>query len=149
MPQTCSDTFIQCFPSSNGLLLSSQWGHLLQQIGADWTGFDLLASEPPKKRNTKQKKSKKRTSDEEAGQEYPFWTTVLKGGPKKLSDPKFRNSTLLLCYPDDFEESDESLAERCLDNFRGEHVIHIGELMRTGGSMIDSPWSVFIVSFTL
>ena len=34
---------------------------------------------------------------------------------------------LFLCYPDDFEDSDESMALQCLNNYSGDTVIHVGE----------------------
>jgi hypothetical protein len=36
--------------------------------------------------------------------------------------------TLLLCYPDDFEHSDESVALESLKNYSGSTIIHVGEL---------------------
>lgn len=56
------------------------------------------------------------------------WTTVEKGGPKKLRDAKAQGRTLFLCYPDD----SQSLGMKCLSEFSGEYIIHVGELITTG-----------------
>lgn len=41
---------------------------------------------------------------------------------------KHSDRTLFLCYPDDFEDSDESMALQSLHNYTGDTVIHVGEL---------------------
>eukprot|EP00981_Chlorochromonas_danica_P014987 scaffold9796_cov154-Ochromonas_danica.AAC.10 len=60
------------------------------------------------------------------------WTEVLDGGPEVLSlrrqEEEVEERTLLLCYPDD----SDCVAEKSLDLFRGEFVIHVGELVTTG-----------------
>ncbi|CAM9877770.1 unnamed protein product [Discosporangium mesarthrocarpum] len=71
-----------------------------------------------------------------------FWTKVEKGGPEALEGNANRDKVLLLCYPDDFEGTDESLSLQCLYAFEGDVVIHVGELfgdsvcMSTG----QAPW---------
>lgn len=45
----------------------------------------------------------------------------------------------MLCYPDDYERDDESMALQCLDNYSGDTVIHIGEVF--GQTVcLPSPW---------
>lgn len=45
----------------------------------------------------------------------------------------------MLCYPDDYEHSEDSMALECLDNFSGDTVIHIGEVF--GHTLcLPSPW---------
>ena len=56
------------------------------------------------------------------------WTKVQRGGPEKLLLESNLNRNLFLCYPDE----QESQAIVCLENFKGEYVIHVGELMLTG-----------------
>ena len=63
------------------------WARCLRERGVDVLCYDLHPSEGA-------------------------WTEVLKGGPAKLRDHADR--TLFLCYPDDFEHSDESMALQCL-----------------------------------
>ncbi|CEG41978.1 uncharacterized protein PHALS_12285 [Plasmopara halstedii] len=58
--------------------------------------------------------------------EQVYWTNVLKGTPKDLH--KHTNRALFLCYPDDFEDSHESMAMKSLCNYLGDTVIHVGEL---------------------
>jgi hypothetical protein len=54
----------------------------------------------------------------------PF-TKIEKGGPEALN--LFPSAALLLIYPDDYEESDESLSMVALSNYHGDTVIHVGE----------------------
>lgn len=57
------------------------------------------------------------------------WTDVKLGGPEVLLDESIVvNRTLFLCYPDE----DESIAIRCLENYNGEYIIHVGEIMTSG-----------------
>ena len=56
------------------------------------------------------------------------WSEVKRGGPEVLTKPVAGGRNLLLCYPDE----SESMAIQCLENFTGEHIIHIGEMMFTG-----------------
>lgn len=66
------------------------------------------------------------------------FTKVLKGGPKKLLEEACKGRNLFLCYPDE----NSSLAQRCLENFDGEYIIHVGELIISGGTKCCSraPW---------
>lgn len=89
------------------------WAYLLKSKGIDIVAFDR-----------KVKKS--------------CWTEVKKGGPEKLLDKNIvQNRSLFLCYPDE----NTSLAMNCLENFSGEHVIHVGEIFQTGTfSFPQAPW---------
>ena len=65
------------------------------------------------------------------------WTKVEIGGPEKLSENAAAGRNLFLCYPDE----DSSMANPCLDNFIGDYVVHIGELISTGQiSSPQAPW---------
>ncbi|KAL3666792.1 hypothetical protein V7S43_008412 [Phytophthora oleae] len=64
--------------------------------------------------------------EEEVEVEQVYWTEVLKGTPKDLR--KHADRALFLCYPDDFEDSQESMAMASLCNYAGDTVIHVGEL---------------------
>ena len=69
--------------------------------------------------------------------ETSAWTEVVIGGPEKLSENATCGRNLLLCYPDE----DSSMASPCLDNFTGDYVLHIGELISTGQiSSPQAPW---------
>jgi hypothetical protein len=91
------------------------WAKLLQEMSVDIVCFDKIV--PPK--------------DER-------WTAVKKGGPEKLLDEDISGSrNLVLCYPDE----DESMGVQCIENFSGEYIIHIGELIGTGSlSEPQKPW---------
>ena len=69
--------------------------------------------------------------------ENSAWTKVQIGGPKKISKHFAECRNLFLCYPDE----DSSMADPCLENFTGDYVVHIGELISTGGlSSPQAPW---------
>ncbi|RLO12098.1 hypothetical protein DYB28_004313 [Aphanomyces astaci] len=75
--------------------------------------------------------------DDDEEPERMTWLDVEQGTPEVLS--RFKKRTLLLCYPDDYEDSEESMAEACLNNYTGEYVIHIGELF--GHTLcLPEPW---------
>jgi hypothetical protein len=65
------------------------------------------------------------------------WTELQVGGPEVLEAHTAR--VLFLCYPDDFEDSDESMAARCLRHYRGDTVVHVGELLGDTCAL-PSPW---------
>lgn len=87
------------------------WGSLLRARGGDYVGFDR---------------------EVRAGAA----AHVRRGGPEELRAHAGR--TLFLCYPDDFEESAESLAARCLAEYGGDTVAHAGELL--GDTLQENPW---------
>lgn len=43
------------------------------------------------------------------------------------------NRALFLCYPDDTED----MSTKCLRHFKGQFIIHVGELLSTGDEMGD------------
>ena len=65
------------------------------------------------------------------------WTHVIQGGPEVLS--RFPSHALLLCYPDDFESSSESLSLNCLEKFKGEIILTVGEWFGTS-ALADNPY---------
>lgn len=48
--------------------------------------------------------------------------------------------TLLLSYPDDFEESDASMAAECLEALQADTVVHCGELFGDCPMLDKAPW---------
>ena len=114
------------------------WAKLLRERGVNVDAFDRVKAASP-------------------------WTEVGVGGPEVLLGGGEDARLLLLCYPDDFEsddagggeeeEEDEdddddddeaplsmSLAARCLDAYRGDVVVHIGELFGDTLSLAQAPW---------
>jgi hypothetical protein len=78
---------------------------------------------------------------------------VRQGGPEVLARPEFSSRNLFLCYPDEnddaagesgAEEDDPqhpSLAYQCLQHFRGDYVIHVGEIFSDTVLAVDqAPW---------
>ncbi len=66
-------------------------------------------------------------------------TKVSVGGPEVLKQTKNMNRTLLLCYPDE----NEAIAAECLDNFKGDTIIHVGEMMVGNGTLFGVPQAPF------
>ena len=91
------------------------WARLLRERGIDVLAFDHKL--PPQKQR---------------------WTELKQGGPEVLVGPNSAR-TLMLCYPDDFEDSDDSMAVRCLRNYTGDTVVHIGEMLGET-YCLPSPW---------
>lgn len=88
------------------------WAHLLSEIGVDIVAFDIKV---PKK---------------------TFFKNIQKGTPNVLEG--FKDRTLLLCYADDYEGSDESMALECLNVFEGEYIITVGETF--GRTLMGNAW---------
>ena len=78
---------------------------------------------------------------------------VQRGGPEVLSDPQIVNKdrSLFLCYPDDedivIDGEDnggtiQSFGWNCLDNFQGQYIIHVGELIMADNNLSydQAPW---------
>jgi hypothetical protein len=83
------------------------WAWLLAQAGADVLAYDRNAPAPP------------------------HWAEVREGGPEVIE--RWSERSLFLCWP----PLDDSLAAGCLARYRGEVVLHVGELgegARTGDS---------------
>ena len=62
--------------------------------------------------------------------EDPHIETVIKGTPSILQNKKYKEHTLLLCYPDQGED----VSAQCLEYYDGNIIIHIGELCMTHNS---------------
>ncbi|OQR85742.1 hypothetical protein ACHHYP_11455 [Achlya hypogyna] len=97
---------------------SGYWGRLLQLRGVDVKCFDLHV---PGTESAKDESD----DEDEAEEERMTWMDVQQGTPEVLK--KHSKRTLLLCYPDDFEDSEESMALECLNNYTGDTIIHVGE----------------------
>lgn len=80
------------------------WAAMLQNAGADVLPFDKFVA--------------KRSLN---------WCNVDKGGPEVIdimNKSPLPSRNLFLCYPDE----DESIAVQCLEKYKGEYIIHVGEL---------------------
>ncbi|RHY34559.1 hypothetical protein DYB32_000860 [Aphanomyces invadans] len=96
------------------------WGRLLQLRGVDIKCFDLHVPGDESANGA--------DSDDASDEERDVDDTKRLRLHSRQVLTKHKNRTLLLCYPDDYEDSDESMAEACLNYYTGEYVIHIGEL---------------------
>lgn len=68
-----------------------------------------------------------------------------KGGPEVLGHPSNEGRNLFLCYPDENESMGEdgeqfSLGLACLGEFKGDYVIHVGEVYGDTLSVDQAPW---------
>jgi len=112
------------------------WSSLLRDRGVDivatdkYTGIDLTA----KKKRRKNSKSKPIDFDGSTN-----WTDVELAGPEILLSERFKERNLFLCYPDE----SESVGIESINNFSGEYVIHVGEMMTTGGTRSGEPQAPF------
>jgi hypothetical protein len=66
-------------------------------------------------------------------------TVVRKGTPKILASEEMKGRNLFLCYPDD----SNSMAQKCLEHFQGEIIVHVGELLVTSGGVCGPPQGSF------
>eukprot|EP01083_Nonionella_stella_P077180 210603_1 len=100
------------------------WGKLLLDRGVDYVGFDHVLPDPE--------------------DEIQNWCDIQKGSEEVLESTEHQNRTLFLCYPDDFEHSEESLGLKCLEVFKGDTVIIVGEML--GETVLQNPWGKTVSS---
>uniref|UniRef100_A0A7S4AD15 Uncharacterized protein n=1 Tax=Pseudo-nitzschia australis TaxID=44445 RepID=A0A7S4AD15_9STRA len=147
---------------------NAYWAKYMKQMGGiDIVAYDRNIKEGGKiihsevganRKNRKQNKSDKRTRYE--GDELdPSKLVLRKGGSEVLKFLELRNRTLFLCYPDEEDapvpsndSGDENSIEEdqrplsfgwhCLNEYKGKHVIHVGELAFFDATlnMEQSPW---------
>jgi hypothetical protein len=55
---------------------------------------------------------------------------VKQGDAKFLKNKECKGRNLFLCYPDEAEP----VGIKCLEYFKGEYIVHVGELMATGSA---------------
>jgi hypothetical protein len=68
---------------------------------------------------------------------------VQQGGPSVLAEPANAARNLFLCYPDENDSAEEegfSLGLACLQDFQGDHVVHVGEIYGDTLSVDQAPW---------
>lgn len=89
------------------------WGYLLTKQGVDVVCIDKYVPEAT-------------------------WMEVKSGDAKYLRKKICKGRNLFLCYPDE----GETVGLQCLEHFRGEYIIHVGELMATGcaSGPPQTPW---------
>lgn len=118
---------------------NAYWCRQMRKMGIDVLGFDKSPNHGGKIQSDHLPESSRPTDEEEF--------TVRSGGPEDLSDHKER--TLFLCYPDEdvmdnddtSESSPESMGEACLEHYKGNYIIHVGELfLDATHSLEQAPW---------
>jgi hypothetical protein len=111
---------------------NAYWCSCMKAAGIEVVGYDL----EPKKGGKINKESQARSTFE-----------VRFGGPEALQREDLHNHSLFLCYPDEEvyvsqhgDQEAESLGCACLENFKGEYVVHVGELYGDTLSLDQGPW---------
>lgn len=70
--------------------------------------------------------------------------TIRQGGPEILGcniEGEIHQRTLFLCYPDEeLLEGEKEMAYSCLEYFKGDTIIHVGELYGDTLSLDHAPW---------
>ena len=108
---------------------NAYWCQQMKQAGIDIVGFDINP------------KTGGKIGGAPKGKGRTF--TVQRGGPEVLSNPVNKHRNLFLCYPDENDndkDEDFSLGLACLENFQGDHVIHVGEIYGDTLSVDQAPW---------
>jgi hypothetical protein len=114
----------------------------------------LDPSSDPDANSRQSKKQKKRLKQKQKSNGID----VQEGGPAVLVQDKYKNHTLFLCYPDETENENDtdgnendgnenatqskSMGWQCLQSFRGDYIIHVGELYGHSTSLdpLQHPW---------
>ena len=102
------------------------WAHLLERRGVEVAAFDARpppeALGAPRGGNAKGAASRSREQNEFHG-DCPAFTSVQRGGPSSLGDPKWKDHTLLLCYP----PKGQPMGALAVNHFGGSTLAHVGE----------------------
>jgi hypothetical protein len=139
---------------------SGYWGYMLKQVeGCVYHAFDIKTRESsssiPSASSSSSTGANASASvgsgppeddvDEDENEEEvvsPVWFDVKEGGPDVLVSHAelLDKCALFLCYPDDFELSEDSLALLCLEKFQGDTVVTAGEWFGESGPVPDQPY---------
>ena len=110
---------------------NAYWCRQMKQAGIDVIGYDVDSEKGGRISGTSKK--------------HRDVFHVLQGGPEVLEEHSDR--TLFLCYPDEDdtivtepEEGPISMGAACLKYYKGDYVIHVGELYGSTLSMEQAPW---------
>jgi hypothetical protein len=148
---------------------SGYWGYMLKQMeGCVYHAFDIKTRESSSSASSSSSSSSSAASasasassegasaststsagsgpseeeEEEDAPPSPVWFDVKEGGPDVLVSQAelLKDCTLFLCYPDDFQLSEDSLALLCLEKFEGDTVVTAGEWFGESGPVPDQPY---------
>jgi hypothetical protein len=135
---------------------NAYWARMMNSHGLDVMAFDALLgiggkiSEMEKKGDSKSRIKKRKRSNEKESKMLPDGFVIYKGGPEVLKRKDLQERTLFLCYPDEdlmeetMEDGDHgqegSMGAACLEYFKGDVVVHVGEMFGDTPSMDQAPW---------
>jgi len=128
---------------------NAYWCRQMEAAGVDCLGYDAS----PDRGGTILTEDDGHQSNKQTNPPRQSVFRVRKGGPEVLS--RHADRTLFLCYPDEEqtsiqqqEEQDDvpvntSMAADCLKYYTGDCIIHVGEMLATGGALAQNdqaPW---------
>jgi hypothetical protein len=113
---------------------NAYWCNWMQEAGIDIVGYDIDIDKGGRIETLQQSAKKQKSSDTKT----PPW--LHKGGPEVLQHKKNKGRTLFLCYPDDYESTNESMALKCIEYYKGDYIIHAGELFGDSLDVSGSSW---------
>jgi len=148
---------------------NAYWAKYMMEVaGIDVVAYDMNLQKGGKIRSkatvrAKEMKYRLKKSDDELSDYIDDSSELVlrKGGPEVLKLSELRNRTLFLCYPDEEDSSVQgdnkhisnsreednmrplSFGWECLNEYKGTHVIHVGELAVLGDATLNmeqSPW---------
>jgi len=133
---------------------NAYWARMMRKEGIDVMAYDFSLGDggqitPDEKGGNSKSKKRKMDDSTRSAKTFEDGFVMHQGGPEVLATKKNKNRTLFLCYPDEdvMEEEDAdadsesmSMGAACLENFKGDTVIHVGELFSDTLSMDQAPW---------
>jgi hypothetical protein len=151
---------LQYFGDKNGIAeigcgSNAYWSRMMKKCGVNVMAYDFSLGDGGKITDGEKagdskssKKKKRKRGPEQNSKTFDDGFVIHRGGPEVLNQKKLLNRVLFLCYPDEdvMEEStknddnSESMGAACLEHFKGDTVIHVGELYGDTPSMDQAPW---------
>jgi len=114
--------------------------------GGQITNGGEKAGNSKQRKNTAKEKKRKRGPDLNS-KIFDDGFEIHSGGPKALKLKNMYKRALFLCYPDEDvmeddtrDDSAQSMGAACLEHYKGNTVIHVGELYGDTPSMDQAPW---------
>jgi hypothetical protein len=155
---------LQHFGSKSGIIeigcgSNAYWARMMSGHGIDVMAYDSCLGEGgqitdgEKAGNSKDKKNmskKKRKRGQDLNSKiFDDGFEIHSGDPKALKLKNMKKRVLFLCYPDEdvmveegsgSDDTAQSMGAACLEHYKGNTVIHVGELYGDTPSMDQAPW---------
>jgi len=149
---------LQHFGAKNGIVevgcgSNAYWTRMMKNCGVDVMAYDFSLgdggkiTDGEKAGDSKSSKKKRKRKQEQNSKTFDDGFVIHRGGPEVLKQKKLQKRVLFLCYPDEDvmedtgnDDNAESMGAACLEHFKGDTVIHVGELYGDTPSMDQAPW---------